>query len=139
MILNALKRPQAANDFKVTIRDQDWKAGWLKLFADQTVSVKVDLVKRRLTMHVRQLATGHIQDLIFHILQKERLIDEVRVSPAKRQSYEYIFVNGTMVAHEVQFDLYVKDAITHRIVFDFNKVRLHSNETHSIQNITDID
>ena len=100
------------------------------------------LVKKKATLVVRQLRTGHIQDLIFHIMDgsntEARKIDEVRIRPAKRQAYEYIFSNGKLTDHAASFDYYTAKPLTHTLEFTFKSVRLHSKEDHAISGTVEV-
>lgn len=131
-----LKQVQTQNDFLVRVSDADWKQEWIELISNQTISAKVNLAYRRVELEVRQLRTGHIQDLIFHILKgtaDERLIGEIRVRPAKRQAYEYVFNKGHLIDHNMKFDIYSREPLVHRLVFEFDEVVLHSKEPHAIE------
>lgn len=139
MFKHTFKQPQTANDFKVIVKDSDWAQEWIDLISNQTTYVELNLVKKQVTIDVRQMRTGWIQDLIFHILQKDTSnIDEIRLTPAKRQSYEYIFTNGTLIDHEVRYNLYSRLALEHRLIFSFDGVSLHSKEKHALAPVVNL-
>ena len=127
---NWLKRAQSKNHFRVSFRDKDWKDEWLKIFTSQVTKVEMNLVEQILTVHVRQLKAGHIQDLIFHILKDQyKKIDEARVAPIHGGKYEYVFRVGKLVAHAVDFDYDdFRNPVVHKLVFDFDMVQLHSDD-----------
>lgn len=131
---NTLRRGQTANDFAVTVADRDWSTEWIDLISSQTTGVDVNLVWKRVTLTIRQLKAGYIQDLLFHILDKETAtVDMVRITPAQRQSWEMVFKNGRMVDHEVKFSYYNKSELVHVIVLEFDEVVLHSHEKHALE------
>ena len=142
MLKHSLKQPQTTNDFVVTVSDKDWKHEWMEMMSCQITRTEINLVTRQMVLYVRQLTTGHIQDLIFHLLDKDsasnRTIDEVRVRPAKRQAYEYVFTNGKLIDHGVAFDYYDADVVQHKMVLSFDRVRLHSKEDHAIAPTVDV-
>lgn len=134
MLKHTLKRSQASNDFKVSVSDSDWTQEWMDIISNQVVSTKMNFVDRTVQLNVRQLATGHIQDLIFHILQREyQEIDEIRVRPAKRQAYEYVFTKGKLIDHGVGFSYNETGAVVHRLLFQFTGLSLLSKEGHAIE------
>ena len=144
MFKHTLKAAQTANDYKIVVSDSDWSKEWIDLISNQTVGIRINLVQKTVELSVRQLRTGWIQDLIFHILGdgKNQTIGEIRLSPAKRQSYEYVFTVGKLVDHEVDYSLYDRNPLIHYMTFKFDKVSLHSKENHSLApkvDLTDID
>ena len=133
-IWNTLRQAQTANDFAVTIADGDWSNEWIDLISSQTTGVDINLVWKRVTLTIRQLKAGYIQDLLFHILKKETAtIDMVRITPARRQAWEMVFKKGKMVDHEVKFSYYDKSELVHVIVLEFEEVDLHSHEKHALE------
>ncbi len=133
MFFHTFRRTQAANNFIAEFRDGDWKKEWLDIFSNQVTSVKVNLVKRTVVIEVRQLLQGHIQDLIFHILDSEfKHVDELRVYPIRPRTYEYVFTDGELVNHEIKFDYGDNTVAVHRLVFEFDSINLHSNKSHAI-------
>ena len=47
-------------------------------------NLKVNFVTRKLVFHLRQTAKGVVQDVIFHILEKEHSkIDHICITPGK--------------------------------------------------------
>jgi len=142
MLKHSLKPAQLTNDFVVTVHDKDWTKEWMELLSNQTTRAEINLVHKSVVLDIRQLRKGHIQDLLFHVLNADsteaRKIDEIRIRPAKRQSYEYIFSSGRLTDHAVAFDYDMVNPVTHRVKFMFNQVRLHSKEDHAIKDIVDI-
>ena len=136
---HSFKAGQAANDFKVVVRDKDWSQEWIDIISTQTTAAQINLVKKQVKIRVRQLSKGWIQDLIFHILKKDTAnIDEIRISPAKRASYEYIFKQGRLIDHDAVFDLFDRSNTVHILTFEFDAVSLHSSEKHSVEGVVDI-
>lgn len=132
-MFETLRQVQTANDFKVKVTDADWPDKWIKLITAQTTGVDVNLAWKRVTLYVRQLRAGEIQELLFHVLSGTyRKIDEVRITPAKRQSYEMVFTDGYVVDHEVQFDYNDRKELVHTVVIEFNEVTQFTPESRAL-------
>lgn len=128
-MFNELKIGQTRNDFSIRFIDCDWKSDWEDIMSAQTTSLKINLLDGILEVSVRQLKTGVIQDIIFHILvSDERLIDGIRIRPAKskKKGAEYVFNSGILVNHRMDLDYDSKDVILHRLTFMFDSITLHS-------------
>ena len=120
---------QPRNDFSVTIADKDWKDEWMRLFAAQTTNMHINLVKCELVLGVRQLRSGIIQNVIFHLLTKDgKTVDNIRIRPAKSKEHgaEYVFVNGKLTDHESELSYDSKTVILHELTFEFEYVNLYS-------------
>ncbi len=120
---------QPKNDFSIAVSDSDWKQTWIDVISTQTVEVHMNLVKNQLVLHVRQLKSGIVQDVLFHVLTKHgNKIDSIRVLPAKSKEKrsEYVFSDGVLKDHEVDLSIFGSDVITHKLTFQFNRVNLHS-------------
>lgn len=131
-LFDSLKVAQDRTDFSITIVDKDWNEKWASLVSAQTVKVECNFVKRQVSVHLRQLKVGVIQDVIFHVLSSDKrqgLIDVVRIRPAKKSgsnSYEYIFKDGKVIDHEVVFSYREKGDLIHRLDIEFEEVELVS-------------
>jgi len=128
-MFNELKIGQTRNDFSIRFIDCDWKSDWEDIMSSQATSLKINLLDGILEVSVRQLKTGVIQDIIFHILTSdERLIDGIRIRPAKskKKGAEYVFNSGILVNHRMDLDYDSKDVILHRLTFVFDSITLHS-------------
>ena len=122
------RKPAAANHFNIEFKDSDWKKEWLDIFSNQVEWVEINLTNQFVTVGVRQLADGHIQDLIMHILKSEyRSIEEARIYPLHNRSYEYVFTKGTLINHNLRYDYKIRTPLVQELIFDFEKVTLHSN------------
>lgn len=118
-------RGSRRDSFSVHISDKDWKSSWLKLVSNQTKSVELDLVNHRVQLEVRQLRSGEVQKLIFHILNKEYSnIDEIRVKPILTGKYEYVLGNCSLQAHHTRFDILDTSEITHILTFSISDVSM---------------
>ena len=117
---------QKKSDFGITITDSDWDQEWPSLMSKQTRRVEVALVERQLTFWVRQTAKGVIQDVLFHILEKEHAkIDHICITPGKQKGkYEYHFKNGTVIAHKLDFDYTDDGDMEHVVTVQFDEVEL---------------
>ncbi len=117
---------QAKSDFGISITDSDWDSDWPSLMSKQTRRVEVALVERQLTFWVRQTKKGIIQDVLFHILEKETSkIDHICITPGKEKGkYEYHFKNGVVVAHKLEFDYEDDNAMEHVVTVQFDEVEL---------------
>jgi len=127
---DTLRVGQTQNDFSVTVIDRDWSNDWINTVTAQTSKVELNLVKCELTLYVRQLKAGIIQEVIFHMLTKNgSSIDQIRVLPAKSKKHgaEYIFNDGKLVDHHLKMDYTSKEVIEHKLVFNFGHVNLFSH------------
>jgi len=130
--LDNFRIAQDRTDFSITVTDKDWKEDWANLVSAQTARVDCDFVHRRVTIYLRQLQSGIIQDVIFHVLSNDKrkgLIDCVRIRPAKKKgknAYEYIFKDGRVVGHKVVFSYAKKGSLIHRLVVEFDELELVS-------------
>lgn len=117
---------QKKSDFTVTITDADWDSDWPSLVSKQTARVEVDFVSRQLVFHLRQTAKGVIQDVIFHILEKEHSkIDHICITPGKQKGrYEYHFKAGTVVDHYCEFAYEDDGPMIHVLTVDFAELEL---------------
>lgn len=125
------KSAQCQSDFSVEVSDREWEKKWKSVISKQTTSVKINFVKRQVTLIVRQLKVGIVQDVIFHILSKKernRMIDGMTIRPAKgaKSSYEYLFKDGQLIDHSCQFTYETKGDLIHKLVFEFAEVTLKS-------------
>ena len=117
---------QKKSDFGITITDADWDSDWPSLMSKQTRRVEIALVERKLTFWVRQTAKGVIQDVLFHILEKEHAkIDHICITPGKNKGkYEYHFKNGVVVSHKLDFDYGDDSDMEHVVTVQFAEVEL---------------
>lgn len=124
--LDHFKAAQKKNDFSIEIQDADWDSKWASLVSKQTAAVDVNLVKRRIVFYLRQLKSGVIQDVIFHVLNKPtKKIDHILVRPAKTpEAYEYHFKGGEVVDHKCDFDYGNTKDLIHVLTVDFAEVEL---------------
>ena len=129
--LDNFRSAQCQSDFSVEVSDREWESKWTSVISKQTTSVKINFVERKVTLLVRQLKIGIVQDVIFHTLSKEkrnRMIDQMTVRPAKgaKSSYEYLFKDGRLVDHNCEFKYVAKGDLIHTLVFEFAEVTLKS-------------
>ena len=117
---------QKKSDFGITITDSDWDSEWPSLVSKQTAKVEVNFVERTLVFHLRQTAKGIIQDVIFHILEKENSkIDHICITPGKNKGrYEYHFKNGVVIDHQCDFDYTDDGPMIHVLTVEFTEVEL---------------
>jgi hypothetical protein len=128
-IRNLFRKPAAANHFNIEFRDKDWQQSWLDIFSSQVERVDINLVEQLVTVNVRQLAAGHIQDLIMHILKKEyRTIEEARLYPLHNRAYEFVFTSGKLIDHFVAYHYKDRSPLVHTLIFDFEEVIMHTNK-----------
>ncbi len=123
------KISQTMNDFSIRYFDRDWKRGWEDIFASQTAGLKINLLKGEIIVYVRQLKSGNIQDVVFHMITNHgRKLDQIRVRPAKskKNGAEYVFNDGELIDHGMELDYRSKDVIHHRLTFKFDRVNLYS-------------
>lgn len=128
-MFNELKIGQTRNDFSIRFIDCDWKSDWEDVMSSQTTSLKINLLDGIVEVSVRQLKSGAVQDIIFHILtDDEKRIDGIRLRPAKskKKGAEYVFNDGILVDHRMDLDYGSKDVILHRLTFVFDSITLHS-------------
>lgn len=128
-MFNELKIGQTKNDFSIRFIDCDWKSDWEDVMSSQTTNLKINLLDGIVEVNVRQLKSGAVQDIIFHILtDDEKRIDGIRLRPAKskKKGAEYVFNDGVLVNHRMDLDYGSKDVILHRLTFMFDSVTLHS-------------
>ena len=130
--LDSLKPAQCQTDFSITVVDKDWKEDWANLVSAQTARVECNFVDRRVSIFLRQLSAGVIQDVIFHVLSSDKRkgeIDTIRIRPAKKKgpdAYEYIFKDGHVINHQVIFTYAKKGDLVHRLDIEFDEVELVS-------------
>ncbi len=117
---------QKKSDFAITITDADWDSDWPSLVSKQTAKVEVDFVSRQLVFHLRQTVKGVIQDVIFHILEKEHSkIDHICITPGKNKGkYEYHFKRGVVVDHYCEFAYEDDGPMIHILTVDFAELEL---------------
>jgi hypothetical protein len=117
---------QKKSDFGITITDSDWDSEWPSLVSRQTAKVGVNFVTRTLVFHLRQTSKGVIQDVIFHILEKEHSkIDHICITPGKDKGrYEYHFKNGIVIGHHCEFDYDDDGPMIHILTVEFEEVEL---------------
>lgn len=117
---------QKKSDFSITIHDSDWDSDWGGLVSAQTLKVKVEFVDRRLTFWLRQTKKGVVQDVIFHVLEKEHSkIDHILIQPGKQKGkYEYHFKDGIVTHHECEFSYDDDSPMLHVVTVEFNEVEL---------------
>lgn len=125
-ILDYFASAQKKSDFGITITDSDWDSEWPSLVSKQTARVEVNFVSRELIFHLRQTAKGVVQDVIFHILEKETSkIDHICITPGKMKGrYEYHFKNGIVVDHYCDFDYSDDKPMMHVLTVKFAEVEL---------------
>lgn len=135
--LDNFRMPQKKNDFSITVHDADWDTKWNGIISSQVVSADVSLTEKRLTLKIRQLKSGAIQDVIFHTLNRNtRTIDHVILTPAKGKNYEYHFKNGEVTYHHTSFDYTSTDVIIHKLDLVFKEIELKSpneGKMHSVK------
>lgn len=130
--LDNFRVAQDRTNFSITVTDKDWKEEWTSLVSTQTVKVDCNFVHRTMSIYLRQLQVGIIQDVIFHVLSSDKRkgrIDCVRIRPAKKKgkdSYEYIFKDGRVVGHKVIFSYTKKGNLIHRLDLEFDELELIS-------------
>lgn len=120
---------QTKNDFSIKFIDCDWKSEWEELMASQTTGLKINLLDGIVEVSIRQLKSGEVQDVIFHILTSdEKRIDGIRLRPAKskKKGAEYVFNTGILVNHRMDLDYDSKDIILHHLTFMFDSITLYS-------------
>lgn len=120
---------QTKNDFSIKFIDCDWKSEWEELMASQTTGLKINLLDGIVEVSIRQLKSGEVQDVIFHILTSDEMcIDGIRLRPAKSKNKgaEYVFNTGILVNHRMDLDYDSKDIILHRLTFMFDSITLYS-------------
>lgn len=124
--LDNFAQGQSRSDFGVTIHDADWDSEWPSLVSKQTKSVTVNFVNRTLVFVLRQTAKGVIQDVIFHILEKEtKKVDHICITPGKQKGkYEYHFKDGEVVSHECVFSYEDDSDMVHVLTLKFAEVEL---------------
>lgn len=141
-LLDNFRISQRKNDFSITVNDADWDTRWTGIISSQVVSVDVSFTEKSLTLYLRQLKSGIIQNIIFHTLNKDtRKIDQVIITPAKGKKYEYHFRNGEVVYHHVYFDYTSTEVVTHMLQLNFKEIELKSpkeGKMHSVR-LTDTD
>jgi len=117
---------QKKSDFTVAISDSDWDSDWPSLVSRQTARVEVNFVNRTLVFHLRQAAKGVIQDVIFHILNKDyKKIDHICITPGKdKNKYEYHFKDGEVVSHYCDFAYEDDSPAVHVLTVKFREVEL---------------
>lgn len=122
------KQGQSRCDFEVQVSDKNWSSDWEVTLASQVVRVKINLVKNEVTLWVRQLRAGVIQDIIFDLLTREDKMDKLNLKPvkSKKGGAEYAFIDGKMVNHETEFDYLSDKSILHEITLTFDVVKLKS-------------
>jgi len=129
----SFRKPAASNHFNVEFKDSDWQKEWLDIFSNQVEWVNISLTSQIVSIGVRQLSSGHIQDLIMHIMQsKYQRIEEARVYPIHGRPYEYVFSNGTLTNHDVKYNYSDRGPLVHKLVFDFETVILHSEKNNGV-------
>lgn len=117
---------QKKSDFAITITDVDWDSDWPSLVSKQTAKVEVNFVTRQLVFHLRQTSKGIVQDIIFHILEKEhRKIDHIIITPGKQKGrYEYHFKSGIVVDHHCEFAYEDDSPMVHILTVQFDEIVL---------------
>lgn len=120
---------QTRNDFSIKFSDRNWKTEWEEVMSSQTTGLKINLLDGIVEVSVRQLKSGMVQDVIFHMLtQNGKVTDLIRIRPAKskKTGAEYAFADGELINHRMDLDYGSKDVIIHQLTFLFNTVTLHS-------------
>ncbi len=128
-MFSEFKIGQTMNDFSISYFDRDWKSDWKDLFAAQTAGLKINLMSGELIVYVRQLKSGKIQDVVFHMITSNgRTLDQIRVRPAKskKKGAEYVFNDGKLIDHCMELDYRSKEVIHHRLTFKFDRINLYS-------------
>lgn len=117
---------QKKSDFTVSIHDSDWESDWGSLVSKQTAKVEVNFVARTLVFHLRQTAKGVVQDVIFHVLNKEfKKIDHICITPGKdKNRYEYHFKDGEVIDHYCDFAYEDDSPAMHIVTVKFREVEL---------------
>ncbi len=125
-ILDYFANSQKKSDFTISITDADWDADWPSLVSKQTAKVEINFVTRQLIFHLRQTAKGVIQDVIFHVLEKETSkIDHICITPGKQKGrYEYHFKDGIVVSHYCDLAYSDDGPIIHVLTVQFAEVEL---------------
>lgn len=126
------KISQTMNDFSIRFFDRDWKRGWEEMFSAQTAGLKINLLQGEVVVYVRQLKSGSIQDVVFHLITNHgRKLDQIRVRPAKSKNNgaEYVFNDGELIDHGMELDYRKKDVIHHRLTFKFARVNMYSPQS----------
>jgi len=124
--LDHFSTAQKKSDFGITITDSDWDSDWPSLVSKQTARVEVNFVTRTLVFHLRQTAKGVVQDVIFHVLEKEHSkIDHICITPGKATGrYEYHFKNGVVTGHHCEFCYKDDGPMIHVLTVEFQEVEL---------------
>lgn len=117
---------QQKSDFVITINDADWESDWPSLLSRQTLRAELNFLKRTLILHVRQTSKGIVQDVIFHVLNKEhKTIDHICITPGKaKDKYEYHFRDGEIIDHYCDFSYEDDSPLIHILTIQFNVVEL---------------
>lgn len=126
-MLESMKTIQAKNEFSVQVSDPDWPDKWVKHISAHTRRVEFDLLTRVVTLHVNQLRSGLVEEIVMRLTtgtDEERRVTALRVIPSKTGAFEYVFTDGTIIDHYCDYDVVSKDPVVHRITVGFDKVRL---------------
>lgn len=122
-LLAGFKQVDRANDFRVVVTDKDWEPEWSDLISTQTVGINFNLVDKIVVLRVNQLNDGTIQQILFNVLNKDtQNIDQIEVKPIRGNAQRYLFVNGTLIDHEVELDHSDQTPVIHVLKFQFKEV-----------------
>lgn len=122
-----MKTIQAKNEFSVQVSDPDWPDKWVKHISAHTRRVEFDLLTRVVTLHVNQLRSGLVEEIVMRLTtgtDEERRVTALRVIPSNTGAFEYVFTDGKIIGHSCDYDVNSKDPVVHRITVEFDKVRL---------------
>jgi len=122
-------RSQQKDDFEVSVLNRRLCADWNRTLSARIGRVDIDLVERTLALKIHQLKTGVVQDILFSILKDGGRIDQVSVRPAKggKSKYEYIFVDGKITGHNLEFNYGKQEDAYHVLTVEFQTVTLRSS------------
>lgn len=120
---------QKKDDFQVNVLNLTFSADWNNVLSARIGRVDIDLVNRSLVLKVHQLKAGVVQDVLFTILNDGGRIDQISVRPAKsdKTKYEYIFFDGKVTGHKLEFNYGKHEDAYHVLTVGFRTVVLRSS------------
>jgi protein involved in sex pheromone biosynthesis len=121
------RRAQSKNDFAIEITDEDWDSSWSSIISKQTNKIEIDFIKRTLKFYVRQMKSGVVLDIIFHIMDSDtQEIDLIKLTPAKGNDYEILFRDGVLIDHHTELCYEETGDMIHEITIQFKRMVLFS-------------
>jgi len=127
-VFHHFMQAQSQTDFAVEIFDKDWiEKDWPSIISKQTRKLEINFHERTVTLYLRQLKAGIIQDILFHVLGAgDGKIDKVTITPARgnTSSHQYHFVDGRVSDHQCVFSLEETGDLIHKLSITFDRVVL---------------